>query len=41
VGRFRRETIGLSGGGLLLTEVEAKTHTLERLAEPSNDHRDP
>jgi hypothetical protein len=41
VGKFDGGMISSDGGGLLLGEVEAKTHILERLAAQFTDHRDP
>ena len=41
VGRFDGGMISSDGGGLLLTEVEAKTRIVERLAQQFVDQRDP
>jgi hypothetical protein len=41
VGRFDGGQISSDGGGLLLGEVEARTHIVERLAAQFTDHRDP
>lgn len=41
VGKFDGGMISSDGGGLLLGEVEAKTHIVERLAAQFTDHRDP
>jgi hypothetical protein len=41
VGRFDGGTISSDGGVMLLSEVEAKTRIIERLAEQFVDHRDP
>ncbi len=40
VGRFNGGRISSDGGGLLLREVERRTHVLKRLAECFVDHRD-
>ena len=39
VGKFNGGNISSDGGGLLLAEVEARTHVLERLAGQFVDHR--
>lgn len=41
VGNFDGGMISSDGGGLLLREVEERTHIVERLAEQFVDHRDP
>jgi len=41
VGKFDGGNISSDGGGLLLGEVEARTHIVERLALQFVDHRDP
>jgi len=41
VGRFDGGRISSDGGGVLLREVERRTHILKRLAECFTDHRDP
>ena len=41
VGRFDGGTISSDGGVMLLSEVEAKTRIIERLAEQFVDHRNP
>ena len=41
VGKFDGGMISSDGGGLLLGEVEARTHIVERLAEQFVDYRDP
>jgi hypothetical protein len=41
VGKFDGGKISSDGGGLLLAEVEARTHIVERFAEQFLDHRDP
>jgi hypothetical protein len=41
VGKFDRGIISSDGGGLLLGEVEARTHIVERLAAQLTDHREP
>ena len=40
-GKFDGGMISSDGGGLLLSEVEARTHIVKRLAEQFVDHRDP
>ena len=41
VGRFNGGEISSDGGGLLLREVEQRTHILRRLSACFTDHRDP
>jgi hypothetical protein len=41
VGKFDGGMISSDGGGLLLGEVEARTHVIARLARQFHDHRDP
>jgi hypothetical protein len=41
VGKFDGGMISSDGGGLLLGEVEARMHIVERLAQQFCDHRDP
>lgn len=41
IGKFDGGAISSDGGGLLLSEVEAKTHIVERLAGQFVDHRNP
>ena len=41
VGKFDGGMISSDGGGLLLGEVEARMHIIERLAQQFCDHRDP
>lgn len=41
LGKFDEGMISSDRGGLLLGEVEARTHIVERLAAQFTDHRDP
>jgi hypothetical protein len=41
IGKFDGGAIRSDGGALLLSELEAKTHIIERLAEQFVDHRNP
>lgn len=41
VGKFDRGMFSSDGQGLLLSEVEAETKIVERLARQFVDHRDP